>query len=399
VFSIFTAFRWSVRVAALATPHISAWSLERSLNRSEGERNLKARNYADAEKFLMLAVEEADVSRHTVRRVHFRLELAEAQRRQGKFAEAEQTVRDALEMTARVSNPSGYLQCLDALAEVFHDSQNYPAMEAALEQGIRIEASIPHPDPLRMARRTHRLGTARCLSGHPEEALPALEKAVKLHEQAFGEEHILTADLLSEIGAIYRAQNNHEQAQESLRRALRIHERELGHVSDESLHDLHHLAGSLEESGDIEGAAALYERALVLKERIVGGDLEELAEMQFGLAGMYIGWSNYARARELLSEAVGTFKGKKGPRLAVTYETVAHVEECSGRYQEAIAELAKAAKVWESDGRNTELAVNMEHRAELLDLLRRRSEANWLRERAAELLNPNANSSANAAAG
>jgi tetratricopeptide (TPR) repeat protein len=171
-----------------------------------------------------------------------------------------------------------------------------------------------------------------------------------------------------------------------LRRSLRIHENVAGRTSREALEDLYHLAGSLEESGDIDAAAALYERALLNKELVVGGALDELAEMQFGVATIYIGWANYARARELLSEAVGIFKAKKGPRLAVTHETLAHVEECSGRYLEAIAQLALAGKVWEACGdRQTELAENLEHRAELLDMIRKRGEAAWLRERAAEL--------------
>ena len=385
---IFNAFRWSMQVAAWATPRVGQWSLERGLNRVEGERQLKARNYAEAEKYLERALHEADVQRQSVRRVQFRLELAEAQRKQGKLNEAEQTVRDALELTARVSNPAGYVQCLDALAEVYHDGGNFPAMEAVLQEGVRIEASIPHPDPMRMARRIHRLGTARHQNGRSEDAIPALEKAVKLHEEISGEDHLETGNLLSELGAIHRAQGNHADAQRCLRRSLKIHEREMGPTSDEALHDLHHLAGSLESSGEIEQAAALYERMLQLKERIVGGNLEELAEMQFGVAGVYIGWSNYARARELIFEAIGTFKRKKGARLAVAHETLAHVEEYSGRYLEAVAELARAGKVWETCGaeRTTELIANLEHRAELLDQLRKRGEASWLREKAAELI-------------
>jgi len=381
------ALRWSIRMAAWATPHIRAWTLERSLNRVEGERHLRARNWGEAEKYLALAVAEADEQRHSVRKIHFRLLLAEAQRKQGKTAEAEQTVRAALEHTAKISNPGGYVQCLDALAEVFDDAKNFPAMEAVLQEGIRIESAMPHPDGLRMARRVHRLGMARHKSGRSEEAVPALEKAVTLHENLCGEDHLDTTRLVSELGRIYRAQGNHGKAQAMLRRALKVHERALGHDSPEAVSDLHHLAGSLEESGDIDGAADLYERVLLLKQRIVGGDLEELADMQFGLAGMYIGWSNYARARELLSEAIGTFRRKKGPRLAIAYEMAAHVEECCGRYLEAIAELGRAAKVWETCGaeRVRELTDNMGHRAELLEMLRKRGEAAWLRERAAEL--------------
>ncbi len=382
-----TALRWSIKLAAWATPQLRAWTLERSMNRVEGERHLKDRNWAEAEKYLTGAVAEADERRHSVRKIHFRLLLAEAQRKQGKIAEAEQTVRAALEHTAKVSNPAGYVQCLDTLAEVFGDAENYASMEAALQEGIRIESAMPHPDAMRMARRVHRLGIARHKSGRSEEALPALEKAVRLHEELYGEEDLETAKLMSELGRIYRAQGNHTEAQRYLRRSLRVHERLCGHDSPETVSDLHHLAGSHEESGDIDGAAELYERALMLRLRIVGGDLEELADMQFGLASMYIGWSNYGRARELLAEAIGTFRRKKGARLAIAYEMAAHVDECCGHYIEAVAELGRAAKVWEACGaeRVRELADNMEHRAELLEMLRKRGEAEWLREQAAAL--------------
>jgi tetratricopeptide (TPR) repeat protein len=388
---LFSTFRWSMQLAAWGTPRIGKWSLERNLSRVEGERHLKARNWPEAEKCLIEAVADADRRRHSVQKIHFRLQLSEAQRKQGKLAEAEQTVRAALEHTARISNPSGYVQCLDALAEVFHDAENFPAMEVALEEGVRIEAAMPHPDPVRMARRVHRLGTARHKNGRSAEAIPALEKALKLHQRVAGEDDLENdaeaANLLSELGAIHRAQGNHTEAQGLLRRALRIHETQLGHESEEALRDVHDLAGSLEESGDIEGAAELYERTLVRRLRRVGGNLEELAEMQFGLAGIYIGWCNYARARELLAEAIGTFKRKQNPRLAVAYETLAHVEECSGRYQEAIEQLALAGKAWEKCGaeRVHELMENLEHRAELLEQLRKKSEASWLREKAAEL--------------
>jgi hypothetical protein len=164
---VFSPFRWSMQLAAWATPRMKAWSMERGLDRVEGERQLKARNYFEAEKHFLAAVEEADQRRHSVRRVQFRMQLAEAQRKQGKLLDAEKTVRTALELTAKVSNPAGYVQCLDALAEVFHDGADFPAMEAALQEGVRIEAAMPHPDPLRMARRVHRMGTARFKNARP----------------------------------------------------------------------------------------------------------------------------------------------------------------------------------------------------------------------------------------
>jgi tetratricopeptide (TPR) repeat protein len=388
MFGIFGAFKWSAQVAAWATPHLRGWSLERSMNRAEAQRHLLARNFAEAEKYLTEAIVEADQHHHSVRKVQFRLQLSEAQRKQGKLEAAEQTVRDALEFTARISNPSGYVQCLDALAEVFHDAGNYASMEAVLQQGVRTEAAMPHPDPLRMARRVARLGIARHRSGRLEEAIPALEKAAKLHVDGYGEDHLETANLLSELGAVYRAQGNHEQAQDTLRRALRIHGRQLGYESAEAVSDLQNLAGSYEDSGNIEEAANVYERALELKLRVPDVDQHELAELQFGLAGIYIGWSNYARARELLTDAIGTFEARNDARLAIAHETIAHVEECTGRYPEAVAELAVAGKIWEQCGEDhvLQLVENMEHRAELLDQLRKKGEAHSLRVRVAQLM-------------
>jgi len=122
-----------------------------------------------------------------------------------------------------------------------------------------------------------------------------------------------------------------------------------------------------------------------LKDRLVGSDQEDLSEMQFSVACLYIEWGNFSRSRELLAMCIGTFKRKKGARLAVAYETLAHIDEYSGRYNDALAELARAAKIWESCGpeRTPELVTNMEYRASLLDQMKKKDSANWLREKAA----------------
>lgn len=361
--------------------------MDRNWNRAEGERLLAAREYKEAEYYLTLAVAEADLhSLSSAKRVRLRLQLAEAQRRLDQLDRAEQTIRAGTSIAAKSADSTGYLMCLDALAEVFMTKQNYPAAERLSQEGIRIETTLPHPDPLRMARRVHRLGIARYRTQPSEDVLPALQKGLELHEAAYGSEHEETARVLSELGSIYRAQGYHDQAQRCLRRSLRFHQNKFGPNHPVAVQDLHQLAGSLEESGDIEGAAAEYERTIQLKQRTLGEDPDELGEMQFGLANLYISWGIYPRARELLADCVGTFKRKAGPRLAVALETLAQVEELSGRFHDAVRELDRAGKVWEKcSGRSAELAANLEYRAELLDQLRKRKEATWLREQAARL--------------
>jgi tetratricopeptide (TPR) repeat protein len=148
------------------------------------------------------------------------------------------------------------------------------------------------------------------------------------------------------------------------------------------------LAGSLEDAGDIDGAATQYERALGLKLRIVGANLDDIAEMQAGLARVFMKWRNYSRARELLMEAIGTFKRTRGARLATSYETLAEVEENTGHYREALREFSLAGKVWESiqTEHAAELIRNMEHRAELFEQLHQEKDAAFLREKVAALI-------------
>jgi len=388
---------WSAR----SVPRLQAWSLDRNWDCTEGERLLKSRDYAPAEKHLTRAAEDAELQGHSsAKRIHVRLLLAEAQRKQfeskhlnpdhAKLDAAERTVRSAIELAARTGDRPAYLLCLDALGEIFWAQGNFAAVEKVTQDAIQLEAALPHPEPLRMARRVHRLGIARHQAGRFDDAIPALEKAVLLHEENYGADHAETGHQLTALGAVYRAQGNHEEAQRCLRRALTIHERTCGVQSPEAIEDLHHLAGSLEESGDLEAAAAQYERALSFKHRLIGGDLDELAQMQFGLANLYIKWQNYARARELLMESAGAFKRKGGVRMAVAHETLAYVEECSGRYPDAVKELERAGKAWDAlrPERLPDLIRNMEHRADILDMLRKKGEASWMREKISHLVPP-----------
>jgi tetratricopeptide (TPR) repeat protein len=378
-------------------PRIKAWSMDRSDDQVEGERLLEQRDYPRAELHLTKAVLEEKQHQSPSRKILLRLELAEAQRRQfrlpnarenpEKLTAAEETARAALEL-AKAAEPSVLVQCLDALTEILAERGNYPEVELLTQDAILAEVRLRQADPLRMARRVHRLGMLRHKNGQIDGAVQAFTEAVAIREKVHGEEHLETAHQLTELGVVYRAQGKHAEAQRCLRRALRIHERECGVDSPEADRDLHQLAGSLEDAGDIDGATAQYERALGLKLRIVGADLDDIAEMQAGLARIFMKWQNYSRSRELLMEAIGTFKRTRGARLAAAYETLAEVEENSGHHREAIRELSLAGKVWETvqTDHAAELIRNMEHRAGLFDLLHEEREAAFLRERAAALI-------------
>jgi len=393
MFDFLKSTQWTFARMGTAGKKPEAWTLDRNWHRSEAERHLKSRNFREALRHLGVAVEDADKRNAPPKqRVRFRLELADTQRRTAvlvegadgdltQLAAAEATVRSAIEIAAAVSDSDEYVNCLDALADVFADQKNFAALEKVEEQAIRLGAALQHPDPLRMAKRVHRLAVARHKSGYTQEAVPALEKSIQLHEQTCGADSPEMATLLYEIGSIYRDQGDHERAKDCLRRSLRIQENHFGPDSPEAVEVLQRLAGCYEDSGDLDGAAEQYERCLMLKLRKLGiKNIEEVALMQYSLANLHSGWGNLPRARELMTECIAAFRRDGGPRQAVAHEMLAQIEERSGRFHSAVKELEAAAKVWEKCDRSAELIRNLSYRADILEQLRKFKEASWLRE-------------------
>jgi tetratricopeptide (TPR) repeat protein len=390
-------------------PQRGAWGLDRNWHRSEAARHLKAGNLADAERHLTLAVKEADTrGLPPAQRVTLRLELAGLQRTLAtpprtdesdrldvsqldlsKMRDAENTLREAIVVCTQASDAKLYLRSLDALADIFCLVEDYEALEGVASDAIRLGAAIPGENIQQLEERLRRLAVAQDKNGRFTDALKTFEQAITLREKRYGINHIETGNLMAEVGRICRARGFYDHAQACLKRAMRIYEAHYGIDSPETLGVIQELAGAFEGLGDLDAASAQYERVLGLQLRKLGYDnVEEVAEMKYSLACLQIGWGNFARARELLTECIGAFHRAGGARLAVAYESLAHVEEREGRVSFALDELAKATKVWEkcNPPQLEDLARNLELRAELSEQLRLRVDANHLRKQARHIL-------------
>lgn len=305
-----------------------------------------------------------------------------------KLRAAEESAREAIALAAEVTDVAAYVLALDALSEIFAARDNWAAVEKTTQEASRLAPKSPRPDPLQAAHRIHLLGTAKYFTGHPEEAIDELDRALLLHEQTYGPDHLRTSDVLLEIGKVFRSQGEHEAAQEYLHRAFRIRRSQLGEATPEVVEVVEHFAMSMHESGDVEGAVEQFERLLVLKELQLGVQhIEQLAEIQYSMAMYYNEWGQVARARELVTTAVETFRTRGGVRLAVSQETLGQMEEVRGHYSGAIADLEMAGKVWASLGpsRSAELVRNMQYRADLLEEIGQDHEAWKLRSKATEI--------------
>lgn len=364
----------------------------------EGERLLDEGDYAGAELFLARALLDGEKRRlPNDQRIHIRLELTVAQRRQfrpeqgpsqpDKLRASEETARSAVEIARHHGDKVLLVQCLDELSQVLAERGDLDGVEALMRETIQAEQHVQRPDALVVARRLHRLAGLRRQAGHVSDAILPLEQALATLERLRGPEHSDTADLLTELGDANRFLGRHDVAQKHLLRAMRIHEQTNGIGSPEAQHDLNLLTGSYEACGARDRAAAEHERVLELKLRAVGADLEQLAEAQSALAQLHMRWGNYSRSRELWMEAIGTFRRRKGARLAIAYEALAALEEKGGRLHDVLAQLSRACQVWESlqPVHHQELVRNLEYQAQILNRMQRGDDAAFVLSQVAML--------------
>jgi serine/threonine-protein kinase len=338
--SIIRLFRMGIRVAAWATPRVQEWHRDRQVNQNESQRHMDAKNWAEAETHLLAALKE---KRSTKIKAELLAKLSKAQLHQKKFDEAAESANACVDLAG--NDPNLLWVSLEALVGI-HLAQGDPtAALETLDSMDESEKSRPKPDLFRLLQTSRKRGNILASMGHTFEARQAFEETVKLAEQAHGPEHLETAHVLAEGGALCRQIGDHPHAQHQLQRALTIYKATSEFHSIQSSESLRHLALSLEQCGDVEGAMAEYERFVSVCERQVGGKPKELIHVQVRLSALYVRSGRSSAARELLVSAIAALEREKGEALREALEIMAEAEEQAGRHSEAAACRARAERL------------------------------------------------------
>lgn len=357
-------------------------------NSEEGARHLQAGNYSEAEQNLGLALAEPAVRRSASKRLNLLLQLSESQRRQSKVAEASETMQRARQLAG--TDKTEYARCLDQLAAIAADLGNYAEARRLLQESVSIEESFSPPHPAILAVRTQQLGIVCLQLGDLDAAYPLLERSLKFYEKGFGPDHAETGKRLAELAEIHHRQGNLPIALAQLERALAIHEKSTGPTSGEVINDLKLLAACHESAGEYEKAGACYERALKLQQSRVGGEPVELAEMILSLSRLSIGWQRFARAEELLPQAIPILERTPDHRLAAAQTMLGMLYERRGRFDDAEPMYEGALKLWEQRIQEypAEVRQTLERLAVVIEQQGRTGEAESIRARVAIMRQP-----------
>jgi tetratricopeptide (TPR) repeat protein len=218
--------------------------------------------------------------------------------------QAEDTLRRLLDL-GLLESEAGEAVRLHRLLAVFGppracDAAAQTAVEDALLAEVDRLASAGYPGPLltlhphlqavtedarlredaQAARLETMLGhSLRQLSDYAG-AQAVYERALALHEQLFGPDHLAVAGSLNNLAVLYHAQERYAEAEPLYQRALATRERVLGPEHPDVATSCNNLAELYRAQGRYGEAEPLYQRALALRERILGPNHPDTATVR-----------------------------------------------------------------------------------------------------------------------
>jgi tetratricopeptide (TPR) repeat protein len=145
------------------------------------------------------------------------------------------------------------------------------------------------------------------------QAKPLFDRSLAIREEFYGPEHPLTAQSLTNLGYLLRAQGDLAGARRCYERALAINEKALGPDHPETAKNLNNLGFLLQAEGDKAGARPYIERALAIKENSVGPNEPDTALSLNNLGGLLHAQGDLVEARPYYERALSIYEETLGP--------------------------------------------------------------------------------------
>ena len=226
-----------------------------------------------------------------------------------------------------------------------------------LSMGSPLEACDLHQDALVLnpcwavhPRLLSNLGNAEGDLGNAAQQRELLERALKIFEGFYGQDHLEVARALSNLGNAEGSLGNAAQQKELLERALKIFEGFYGQDHPEVAKTLGNLGNAEGDLGNAAQKKELLERALKIFEGFYGQDHPELAKTLCNLGNAEGSLGNAAQQKELLERALKIFEGFYGqdhPEVAKILCNLGNAEGDLGNAAQQKELLERALKIVE----------------------------------------------------
>ncbi|MEM9488469.1 MAG: CHAT domain-containing tetratricopeptide repeat protein [Myxococcota bacterium] len=137
---------------------------------------------------------------------------------------------------------------------------------------------------LREAAALHKEARELRKKGRYDEALPLVQRSLKIREKALGPDHPDVAASLNNLAILHRSRGEYDEALPLYKRSLAIREKAQGPDHPDVAGSLNNLARLHESRGEYDEALPLQQRSLAIKEKALGPDHPRVARSLNNLA-------------------------------------------------------------------------------------------------------------------
>jgi eukaryotic-like serine/threonine-protein kinase len=265
-----------------------------------------------------------------------------------RYPEAERYGRRAADLLSRTPDELARAELLTLLGATYRKDGRVAEAEAPLLEALAIRSRLLPPNDLDIASSHFGLGNFYSVSTRYPEARDHYLEALAIRVEAFGEQHSVVASTLTNLGTTAYGLGDYEEAREYHQRSLAIQRQTLPLDAVEIAIAEYNLAGVLYQLERYDEALAAYEASrLIYAKRMgeessdVGDILADVADVKARQGRIDEALAGYAHALRVFAKAEPDVRDVRiaGVRLrrAQTYSEL-------GRHAEALAD-AQAARV------------------------------------------------------
>jgi tetratricopeptide (TPR) repeat protein len=314
-------------VSIWLVPRILEWWLRFRMPFNEAENHIRAGNWSEAERCYKTIADGSKIARLKADAL---ANLATAQVKQQRFAEAEQTINDALPLA---KTPELRTKLLGLRGDAELGRGDFQAAVNSQQEALALVNT--HYASVELPERHLHLGKAQAALGDPN-AIATLKKALEISKSLVTEPTAQEASILQAIAETLTAKGRGVEAVPYLEKTAEVLKETLSMDSPEYLLATEFLGRAYHSAGDHPKAVATFEMAVALHERHVGKSTPEFITALMYLARHYMNQGLYAKAIEFARNAYGQMGIIRDARLDEGLLLLAEIYERSGRGDEAV---------------------------------------------------------------
>ncbi|MBV8405650.1 MAG: toll/interleukin-1 receptor domain-containing protein [Gammaproteobacteria bacterium] len=271
---------------------------------------------------------------------------------QGRYADADRTLRDALALERRVGLDSGDegARTLQDLAKVVEESGDIqkaiPLMERVVALHRGLHGSEPYPA---FAEAVNDLGYLEEQKGNHAAAEALMVEALNMKRKLFGDKHPEVAAGLANLGLLANDEGQLARAEDLYRQALAMDRELLGEVHPDVADTLNNIAFVQADRGDLKGAISSERESLKIYRQLFPGDHPEVARIANRLGFWLTQARAYGEADLELRTALGMRQrllGADHPDVASSLTHVAILATAQHEYAAALTAADRAASIF-----------------------------------------------------